>query len=152
MAIYLRRSSLSVCPSWQRLMMGDRRDMRDGGRWAPGTRCLSRSWGSRGRAAAGARAKTDLWVPGPGPDPGRICEDLCKQRTLSKLWEATVEINCQPVSSSEYTHSYDSPTLFRCVKSWRQTNFIAFLRKFYYWHSHLQGVPKKCSYVWKALP
>ena len=41
--------------------------------------------GQQGGAAARAPPETDLWVPGPGPDPGRICEDLCKQRTLSKL-------------------------------------------------------------------
>ena len=37
--------------------------------------------GHEAGAAAGARADTDLWVPGPVP----ICEDLCKQRTMSKL-------------------------------------------------------------------
>ena len=53
---------------------GDRRDMRDGvNTWmlGAGHSLLLSVLGSRGGAAARAQAETDLWVPGPGPDPGQ---------------------------------------------------------------------------------
>ena len=56
MAIYLRCSSLSVCLSGQRLMTGDRRDMRD--EVATWTRALAVALG-RGGHEAGLRPELE---------------------------------------------------------------------------------------------
>ena len=64
----------------------------------------------RGCGQSSSRDRFRFVSAGSGTEPlGRICEDLCKQRTLSKLLEATVEINACQLFRIQYTHSYDSP-------------------------------------------
>ena len=109
MANYLRHSPLSVCLSELEEIDGWRGT--DGtcvtgslhGRWAPGMRCCPRSWGSQGRAAAGVRAETDLWVPGGAVTWGFV-QTAHPVKTVRGY--SAVEINaCQRVNYSKYTHS-----------------------------------------------
>ena len=98
MAIHLRRSSLSVCLSWQTLMTGDRWDTRKGvTTWTLGAgHSLLLSVLGVNKAGLPPELHPRRICRCRVLDLGRICEDLCKQRTLSKLWEATVDINaCQ---------------------------------------------------------